>query len=124
MNSATRTGLSQRPLHQRVFATPAATAAIMRLRAAQGKVTLHHVDGASCEIEAHAVHRPLIAGRTTVCAGLVGGAAFCVDHEHDAALGFPDYEVDVIPAAAGEEPGRTHGARLVSRVVPGSGSPV
>lgn len=124
MNYATRTAISQRPLHQRVFATPAATAAIMRLRAAQGKVTLHHVDGDSCEIETHAVQRPLIAGRTTVCAGMVGGAAFCVDHDHDATLGFPDYEVDVIPAAASEEPGGTHGARLISRVVPGSGSSV
>jgi uncharacterized protein (DUF779 family) len=118
MSPRAATAPGHHPLHQRVCATPAAIDAIIRLRAKHGNLTLHHVDGDECEVEARGVKRPLVAGRTTVCAGIAGGAAFCVDRHQDAALGFPDYEVGVAPAPEKEEGERQ--PRLISRVVPGS----
>ncbi|MBS1879222.1 MAG: hypothetical protein JST31_06900 [Actinobacteria bacterium] len=122
MNSATAPPPSH-PLHQRVCGSPAAIDAILHLRGQRGELTLHHVGGDECEVEAHGVERPLTAGRTAVCAGIVGGAPFLVDRKRDAALGFPEYEVDVIAPSADEGPDEALEPRLVSRVVtaPGSG---
>jgi uncharacterized protein (DUF779 family) len=117
MTIATSSQARRHPLHQRVCATPTAIDAIVRLRASRGSVTLHHLDGDECEVEARHVERPLQARRTNICAGIVGGAPFLVDRKHDAELGFPRYEIDFAARTAAEE--RTGAAsRLISRVVP------
>lgn len=100
---------------QRVFASAAAATAIHRLRARHGHLTLHH-DGEDGGLVHRRAERPLHAGRHEACIGIACGVPFFVDYERNAELGYPDFEVDVVPpgpdAGAGAEP------RLISRPIP------
>jgi uncharacterized protein (DUF779 family) len=113
---------SQAMAGQRVWATPAATDAIVHLRAQLGSLGFHHVGGARGSAEPRLVCRPTQAGRREVCLGIVGGAEFYVDREQDAALGYPDFQIDVGPTTLVADEAGVHAEyRLVSRAVPGGG---
>lgn len=100
--------------NQRVFGSPAADAAILRMQAHHGHLTLHHTGGSVGTVETHHPHRPLHAGRHEACIGIVGGAPFFVDYDEDAELGYPDFKVEVAVPAAGHEDDEP---RLVSRAI-------
>lgn len=100
--------------NQRVFGTPAADHAILRLRARHGHLTLHHTGGQIGTVDTHHPHRPLHASRHEACIGIVGGAPFFVDYDEDAELGYPDFIVEAAAPSAGEE---DDGPRLVSRAI-------
>lgn len=101
---------------QRVFGTPAADAAILRMRAHHGHLTLHHTGGSVGVVESHHPHRPLHASRHEACIGIVGGAPFYVDYGEDAELGYPDFKIEVALGPVGEE---GQEPRLISRAIPG-----
>lgn len=103
---------------QRVFTTRAADQAIHRLRARHGHLTLHHDDGEFGTVSHHHPKRPLHAGRHEACIGIACGAPFYVDYERNAALGYPDYEVDVAAPGAGADSQAE--PRLVGRALPRS----
>lgn len=104
--------------NQRVFSTHAAEQAISRLRARHGPLTLHHADGESGPVVHRPAARPLHAGRHEACIGIACAAPFYVDYQRNAALGYPDYEVDV--AAPGPEDDVEAEPRLIGRALPKS----
>ncbi|HVT00463.1 MAG TPA: hypothetical protein VHE08_08100, partial [Solirubrobacterales bacterium] len=58
-------------------------------------------------------------GPDDVCIGTVGGVKFLIDRQHDVALGYPDFHVDVTPTRLdNDETGVRAEYHLVSRAVP------
>ncbi|MBS1888035.1 MAG: hypothetical protein JSU06_12700 [Actinobacteria bacterium] len=92
--NAERTG---RMAAQRVWATPEAVDAIVRLRNQLGSCVLRHVADESGAPEVRLVHDRIPRGPDDVALGTVGGVLFLIDREHDVALGCPDFQVDVTP---------------------------
>jgi len=83
---------------QRVWATEEAVDAIMRLRNQVGSsLILRHVADAEGAPEVRLASRSYLCGPDDVCVGTVGGVEFLIDREHDVALGYPDFHVDVTP---------------------------
>lgn len=88
---------TRRMASQRVWATPAAVDAIVHLRNQMGNFVLRHVAGDEGAPEVRLAHYRDCGGPDDVCIGTVGGVLFMIDRQHDVALGYPDFHVDVTP---------------------------
>ena len=99
MTTAARTKAEQtrKMTGQRVWATPDAVDAIIRLRAQLGNLALRHVSGPEGAPEVRLVRSRTLGGPDDVCLGTVGGVLFLIDRGHDVALGCPDFHVDATP---------------------------
>ena len=103
---------------QRVWATPDAVDAIIRLRAQHGNLVLRHVAGQSGAPEVRLVSSSTPQGADDVCLGTVGGVLFLIDRDHDLALGCPDFHVDVTPTRLhNDDAGVRAQYHLISRAV-------
>lgn len=102
---------------QRVWASPAAVDAIVRLRNQLGKtLLLRHVGECEGEPEVRLASRSYPRGPDDICLGTVGGVEFLIDRVHDLALGCPDFHVDVTPTRLeDDEAGVRAQYHLVSR---------
>lgn len=101
---------------QRVWATPDAVDAIVRLRAQHGNLVLRHVAGTEGEPEVRLVHSYVPGRPDDVALGTVGGVLFLIDRKHDLELGCPDFHVDVTPTRLDDvETGVRAQYNLVSR---------
>jgi len=107
---------------QRVWATSEAVDAIVHLRNQLGHgLVLRHVADAEGAPEVRLVSRAYPRGPDDVCLGTVGGVLFLIDRAHDAALGCPDFHVDVTPTSlADDDTGVRAQYHLISRAVPRS----
>lgn len=102
---------------QRVRATPAAVDAIVHLRNQVGSLVLRHVAGDEGEPEVRLAHSH-VPRNDDVCLGTVGGVLFLVDRQHDVALGYPDFHVDVTPTRIDDDDAGVHAQyHLISRAV-------
>jgi uncharacterized protein (DUF779 family) len=105
---------------QRVWATEEAVDAIIHLRNQVGSsLMLRHVAGAEGAPEVRLASRSYPRGPDDVCVGTVGGVEFLIDREHDVALGYPDFHVDVTPTRLDDDDtGVRAEYHLVSRATP------
>lgn len=117
-SSPIRSGKAAPACDQRVWATPRAIDAIGRMRAEMGHLILRHTGGREGTVQARLVTMPTQAARTDFCVGVAGGVPFHVDCDEDAALGYPDFVLDVETSPGrGEAGSRQSCQRLISRTV-------
>lgn len=111
---------TRRMASQRVCATGEAVDAIAHLRNRLGNnLLLRHVAGLEGAPEVRLESRSYPRGPDDVCIGTVGGVKFLIDRQHDVALGYPDFHVDVTPTRLdNDETGVRAEYHLVSRAVP------
>ncbi|HEY2716911.1 MAG TPA: DUF779 domain-containing protein [Solirubrobacterales bacterium] len=116
--SPIRSGKAGPACDQRVWTTPQAIDVIAHMRAEMGHLVLRHTGGRQGTAEARLVTMPTQAARADFCVGVAGGVPFYVDCDEDAALGYPDFFVDVVTAPGRGEAGSREGCQqLVSRAV-------
>ena len=97
MTAARRAARTRRMASQRVWATEEAVDAIVHLRNQIGTFVLRHVAGDEGAPEVQLAHSRDRGAPDDICIGTVGGVLFMIDRQHDVALGYPDFHVDVTP---------------------------
>jgi uncharacterized protein (DUF779 family) len=120
MTADTHAAQTRRMASQRVWATEEAVDAIVHLRNQVGRsLILRHVAGAEGAPEVKLESRSYPRGPDDVCLGTVGGVQFLIDRQHDVALGYPDFHVDVTPTRLeNDDTGVRAQYHLVSRAIP------
>lgn len=109
---------TKRMASQRVWATPDAVDAIVHLRNQVGTFVLRHVAGREGAPEVRLTHYRDQGGPDDVCIGTVGGVLFMIDRQHDVALNYPDFHVDVTPTRIENDDTGVHAQyHLISRAV-------
>jgi hypothetical protein len=113
-----RAAKTRRMAAQRVWATERAVEAIVHLHAELGNLILRHVADEEGAPEVRLVSSSIPRGPDDVALGTVGGVLFLIDRDHDIALGFPDFIVDVTPPVVDNDQEGVHAQyHLVSRAI-------